>query len=60
MRRVTSITGTLLCLLLAFGAVAACSAESTHHAISAWKVESHAEVHSMKIRLIINDQMLSV
>lgn len=59
MRCVTSITGTLLCLLLASGAIAACSAEPTHHAVAASKVESNPEVHSMKIRLIINDQMLS-
>lgn len=59
MRRVTSFTGKLLCLLLAFGGIAACSAEPTHHAIAARKVESNPEVHSMKIRLIINDQVLS-
>jgi len=59
MRCVTSITGTLLSLLLAFGAVAACFAEPIHHAIAARKVESNPEIHSMKIRLIINDQMLS-
>lgn len=59
MRRVTSFRGKLLCLLLAFGGIAACSAEPAHHAIAARKVESNPEVHSMKIRLIINDQVLS-
>lgn len=59
MRRLSSTAEPLLCLSLAFGAVSACSAEHNHHPIVPMKVRSNPEVHSMKIRLIINDQTLS-
>lgn len=60
MKRLTSIAEPLLCLSLAFGAVSACSAEHNHHATAPpMKVRPNPEVHSMKIRLIINDQTLS-
>jgi len=58
MRRFTSTTAKLLCLLLVFGSVAACAAEQTHHA-AARKVGSNPESHSMKIRVIIDDQLLT-
>lgn len=59
MGRLSSTAEPLLCLSLAFGAVSACSAEHKHPPIVPMKVRSNPEVHSMKIRLIINDQTLS-
>lgn len=59
MRRHTSITGKPLSLLLALGAVAACSAAPHHHDVADMKAASNTELQPMKIRLIINDQTLS-
>lgn len=59
MTRLTSIPATLLVLLVAFGAVAACSAAPDHQALAATSTGANQEIHPMKIRLIINDQVLS-
>jgi len=59
MTRLTSITAKLLVLLAAFGAVAACSAVADHPAVADARTEANQESHPMKIRLIINDQVLS-
>ncbi|HDS1076168.1 TPA: hypothetical protein QDZ65_003236 [Stenotrophomonas maltophilia] len=59
MTRLTSIAAKLLVLLVASGAVAACSVAPDHQAVAATSTGANPEIHPMKIRLIINDQVLS-
>lgn len=58
MRRFIWTTTKLLCLLPVLGSVAACAAEPSNHA-TAREVGSNPEFRSMKIRIMISDQVLN-